>query len=435
LFARREAGMSISMTVAVPALQSQMSALGVAARAASAQVRLASPARRSAALAAMARHLRSHAAAILAANVADVAAARAAGQDSAFVDRLALDEKRLEAVARGVEETAALPDPVGAVMAEWTRPNGLKIQRVRTPLGVIGIIFESRPNVAADSGALSLRAGNAVILRGGSDSTASVAAIVAALRAGLIEAGLPEDAIQAVPSADRAAVGLMLAGLNGAIDVIVPRGGKSLVARVQAEARVPVFAHLEGICHTYVHASADPDKAVAITLNAKMRRVSVCGATETLLMDRAIAPALLPRIAEALIAKGCTLRGDEEARAIVAMDEATDEDWRTEYHAPILSVRIIDGVTQAASHIARYGSAHTEAIITEDAAAAEQFLDAVDSAIVLVNASTQFADGGEFGFGGEIGIATGRMHARGPVGAEQLTTFKYKLYGTGQIRP
>ncbi|MFZ4071300.1 MAG: glutamate-5-semialdehyde dehydrogenase [Caulobacterales bacterium] len=423
------------MTVAVPALQSQMSALGVAARAASAQVRLASPARRSAALAAMARHLRSHAAAILAANVADVAAARAAGQDSAFVDRLALDEKRLEAVARGVEETAALPDPVGAVMAEWTRPNGLKIQRVRTPLGVIGIIFESRPNVAADSGALSLRAGNAVILRGGSDSTASVAAIVAALRAGLIEAGLPEDAIQAVPSADRAAVGLMLAGLNGAIDVIVPRGGKSLVARVQAEARVPVFAHLEGICHTYVHASADPDKAVAITLNAKMRRVSVCGATETLLMDRAIAPALLPRIAEALIAKGCTLRGDEEARAIVAMDEATDEDWRTEYHAPILSVRIIDGVTQAASHIARYGSAHTEAIITEDAAAAEQFLDAVDSAIVLVNASTQFADGGEFGFGGEIGIATGRMHARGPVGAEQLTTFKYKLYGTGQIRP
>jgi glutamate-5-semialdehyde dehydrogenase len=423
------------MTVAVPALQSQMSALGVAARAASARVRLARPAERSAALAAMARHLRAAAPAILAANAADVAAARAAGHDAAFLDRLALDAKRLEAVARGVEETAALPDPVGAVMAEWTRPNGLKIQRVRTPLGVIGIIFESRPNVAADAGALSLRAGNAVILRGGSDSTQSVAAIVAALRAGLAEAGLPEDAIQAVPNADRAAVGMMLGGLDGAIDVIVPRGGKSLVARVQAEARVPVFAHLEGICHTYVHAGADPEKAVAITLNAKMRRVSVCGATETLLIDRAVAPVLLPKIAEALIAKGCALRGDAEARAIFAMAQATEDDWRTEYVAPILSVRIIEGVAEAAAHIARYGSAHTDAIITEDAGAAEAFLDAVDSAIVLVNASTQFADGGEFGFGGEIGIATGRMHARGPVGAEQLTTFKYKLYGTGQTRP
>jgi glutamate-5-semialdehyde dehydrogenase len=435
LFARREAGKNTSMTIPVSALQSQMSALGFAARAASAQVRLAEPAQRSAALAAMARHLRAQAPAILSANAEDVAAARAAGQDAAFVDRLALDEKRLEAVARGVEETAALPDPVGAVMAEWTRPNGLRIQRVRTPLGVIGIIFESRPNVAADAGALSLRAGNAVILRGGSDSTRSVAAIVAALRAGLAEAGLPEDAIQTVPSADRAAVGLMLAGLDGAIDVIVPRGGKSLVARVQAEARVPVFAHLEGICHTYVHAGADPVKAVAITVNAKMRRVSVCGATETLLIDRAVAPALLPKIADALIAKGCALRGDAEARAIVAMEEATEEDWRTEYIAPILSVRIIDGVGEAAAHIARYGSAHTDAIITEDTAAAAQFLDMVDSAIVLVNASTQFADGGEFGFGGEIGIATGRMHARGPVGAEQLTTFKYKLFGNGQTRP
>jgi glutamate-5-semialdehyde dehydrogenase len=306
---------------------------------------------------------------------------------------------------------------------------------VRTPIGVIGIIFESRPNVAADAGALSLRAGNAVILRGGSDSTASVAEIGEALRLGLRDAGLPEDAIQIVPTPDRAAVGMMLAGLNGAIDVIVPRGGKSLVARVQEEARVPVFAHLEGLCHTYVHEGADPHKAIAITVNAKLRRVSICGATETLLIDRAIAPTLLPKIAAALMAGGCELRGDSEACAIAPMKEATEDDWRTEYLDKVIAVRVVDGIDHAMAHIATYGTAHTDCIVTEDAAAAERFLNEVDSAIVLVNASTQFADGGEFGFGGEIGIATGRLHARGPIGAEQLTTFKYKVRGTGQTRP
>jgi glutamate-5-semialdehyde dehydrogenase len=324
---------------------------------------------------------------------------------------------------------------VGEVMAEWARPSGLYFQRVRTPIGVIGIIFESRPNVAADAGALALRAGNAVILRGGSDSVESVAAIGATLRAGLEDAGLPADAIQIVPTTDRAAVGLMLAGLAGAIDVIVPRGGKSLVARVQAEARAPVFAHLEGVCHTYVHAAADPDKAVALTLNGKMRRVSVCGATETLLIDRACAPALLPQIVAALSEAGCELRGDEAARAIAPMNAASEDDWRTEYLAPVLSVRVVEGIDQAIEHIAAYGSAHTDTIVTEDEGAAEEFLRRVDSAIVLANASTQFADGGEFGFGGEIGIATGRLHARGPVGAEQLTIFKYVVRGDGQIRP
>jgi glutamate-5-semialdehyde dehydrogenase len=348
---------------------------------------------------------------------------------------LALDPKRLEAVAKAVDETAALPDPIGAVMAEWERPNGLKFQRVRTPLGVIGIIFESRPNVAADAGALSLRAGNTVILRGGSDSAKSVAAIGKALRQGLKDAGLPEDAIQIVPTTDRAAVGMMLAGLNGTVDVIVPRGGKSLVARVQDEARVPVFAHLEGLCHTYIHAAAKPHEAISLVVNAKMRRVSICGATETLLIDRSVAKDLLPKIASALVERGCELRGDEEARAIVEMTPATEEDWRTEYLAPILAVRVIGGIDEAIQHIADYGSAHTDCIVTEDAGAAEKFLSEVDSAIVLWNASTQFADGGEFGFGGEIGIATGRMHARGPVGAEQLTTFKYKVRGTGQTRP
>ncbi|MBU6373897.1 MAG: glutamate-5-semialdehyde dehydrogenase [Alphaproteobacteria bacterium] len=409
--------------------------MGHSARAAATAMRLTTPAQRSAALTAMAAAIRAAAPQILAANAEDVAAAKAEGMAPAMVDRLALDAARLEGVARAVDETAAFPDPVGAVMAEWTRPNGLAFQRVRTPLGVIGVIFESRPNVAADAGALCLRAGNAVILRGGSDSARSVAAIGAAIRAALKASGMPEDAIQIVPTTDRAAVGMMLAGLGGNLDVIVPRGGKSLVARVQDEARVPVFAHLEGLCHTYVHAAADPDKAVAITLNAKMRRVSVCGATETLLIDRAVAPALLPKIAEALVAKGCELRGDEAARAIVPMTAAIEDDWRTEYLAPILAVRVVDGLHAAIAHIAGYGSGHTDAIITEDAAAAETFLAEVDSAIVLVNASTQFADGGEFGFGGEIGIATGRMHARGPVGAEQLTTFKYVVRGTGQTRP
>ncbi len=412
-----------------------MNALGAQARAAAAAVREASAETRTAALRAIAVRLREAAPAILAANADDVRDGRAAGLSEAFVDRLALDAKRVEAIAAAVEETGEIPDPVGAVMASWTRPNGLRFSRVRTPIGVIGVIFESRPNVAADAGALALRAGNAVILRGGSDSTRSVREIGRALQLGLKDAGLPVEAIQIVPTADRDAVGHMLAGLAGAIDVIVPRGGKSLVARVQDEARVPVFAHLEGLCHVYVHAGADPAKAVAIALNGKMRRVSVCGATETLLIDRAVAKTLLPPIADALRAAGCELRGDEEARSITPMTPATEEDWRTEYLAPILSIRVVGGIDDAIAHIARYGTSHTEAIVTEDAAAADAFTNRVDSAIVLVNASTQFADGGEFGFGGEIGIATGRLHARGPVGAEQLTTFKYVVRGEGQIRP
>ena len=395
--------------------------------------------RKDAALRAIAEALRAEADAgsgeLTRANAEDVALARASGTDPAMIDRLALDASRLETVARGVEIIAAQPDPVGATTAEWTRPNGLKIARLRTPIGVIGMIFESRPNVAADASALSLRAGNAIILRGGADSAKTVAAIGEALRAALDEAGLPPDAVQIVPTSDRAAVGLMLSGLGGAIDVIIPRGGKSLVARVQEEARVPVFAHLEGVCHTYVHASADARKAIDITVNAKMRRVSVCGATETLLIDRAIAPALLPRIAAALSEKGCELRGDDEARALAPMNAASEEDWRTEYLAPILSVRVVAGIDGAIQHIATYGSQHTESIVAEDQEAAEKFLREVDSAIVLHNASTQFADGGEFGFGGEIGIATGRLHARGPVGAEQLTTFKYVVRGAGQTRP
>lgn len=416
-------------------LEDDMRDMGAAARAAAAVVREASAETRTAALKAMAEHLRASALYVLDANAEDVAAAKEAGLASAFIDRLTLTPASLEGVANGLDAIAAIPDPVGAEMARWTRPNGLDIARVRTPIGVIGVIFESRPNVAADAGALALRAGNAVILRGGSDSQMTVANIGMALRAGLREAGLPEDAIQIVPTTDRAAVGLMLKGLDGAIDVIVPRGGKSLVGRVQDEARVPVFAHLEGVCHTYIHASAAPAKAVAIAVNAKMRRVSVCGSTETLLIDRAIASTLLPKIAEALREKGCALRGDAEARAITPMDAATEEDWHTEYLDAILAVRVVAGVDEAINHIARYGTSHTEAIVTEDVAAAETFTRRVDSAIVIVNASTQFADGGEFGFGGEIGIATGRLHARGPVGAEQLTTFKYVVRGAGQIRP
>jgi glutamate-5-semialdehyde dehydrogenase len=412
-----------------------MGQLGQRAKAAAQALGQASPAARTQGLRAMAQALRTESRAILAANAADVEKAADNGIAEAFIDRLTLTPERLGSMIAAVDEAAALPDPLGAVLADWTRPNGLRIQRVRTPLGVIGVIFESRPNVAADASALCVRAGNAVILRGGSDSLHSVAAIVAACQKGLGEAGLPVEAVQTAPTADRAAVGLMLQGLDGAIDVIVPRGGKSLVARVQEEARVPVFAHLEGLCHTYVHASADPEKAIAITVNAKMRRVSVCGATETLLIDRSVAPTLLPQIAAALEAKGCTLRGGPEGRRIHPMEPATPEDWRTEYLAPILSVRIVEDVEEAMAHIALYGSGHTDAIIAEDPKAIETFLNGVDSAIVIANASTQFADGGEFGFGGEIGIATGKMHARGPVGAEQLTTFKYKVLGTGQTRP
>jgi glutamate-5-semialdehyde dehydrogenase len=412
-----------------------MLAMGARARASAKAVREASAATRSAALGAMARHIRTAAPVILAANETDMARSAAEGLSPSMLDRLKLDPARLEAMAAAVEDVAGQPDQLGEVMKDWTRPNGLHMQRVRIPIGVIGIIYESRPNVTADAGALCLRSGNCVILRGGSDAIGSSTEITKALRAGLAEAGLPEDAIQLVGTTDRAAVGAMLAGLDGSIDMIIPRGGKSLVARVQAEARVPVLSHLEGICHTYVHAGADPEKAVALTLNAKMRRTGVCGSTETLLIDQEIAAALLPKIAAALMEKGCELRGDAAAQAIVPMAEATEEDWRTEYLAPILSIAVVPGIEEAVAHIARYGSGHTDAIVTEDQGAAERFLNEVDSAIVLVNASTQYADGGEFGFGGEIGIGTGRLHARGPVGAEGLTTYKYVVRGSGQARP
>ena len=411
-----------------------MMAMGVSARAASAEVAKAGPEKRTAALLAMAARIRASAPALLDANKEDMAAANAKGISGAMLDRLELTPGRIEAMAQGVEEVAALPDPVGAVMATWTRPNGLEMSRVRGPIGVIGIIYESRPNVTADAGALCLRAANAAILRGGSESLKSSRAIADCLRAGLTDVGLPADAIQLVQTADRAAVGHILSGLGGKLDIVVPRGGKSLVARVQEEARVPVIGHLEGLCHTYIHAKADPDKAEAIILNAKLRRVGVCGSTETMLIDAAIAPALLPRLAKALEAKGCELRGDERARAIYPMTAATEEDWTTEYLAPILSIAVVDNIDGAMAHIARYGSQHTESIVTEDKSAAERFLAEVDSAIVMHNTSTQFADGGEFGFGGEIGIATGRLHARGPVGAEQLTIFKYVVRGTGQTR-
>jgi len=342
----------------------------------------------------------------------------------------------LEAIAQAVADIAALNDPVGRVLAEWTQPNGLRFERVATPLGVIGVIFESRPNVTADAGALCLKSGNAAILRAGSESFRTSSLIADAMRAGLRAAGLPEDAIQLVPTREREAVGHMLAGLEGAIDVIVPRGGKSLVARVQSEARVPVFAHLEGICHVYIHAKADLDMAVSIVLNAKLRRTGVCGSAETLLIDQAVVKTHLQPLLDALLEKGCAIRGDATVQAADArVTPASDEDWRTEYLDAIISVKIVDGLDAAIDHIETYGSHHTEAIITDDAQAAEAFLSRVDSAIVLHNASTQFADGGEFGFGAEIGIATGRMHARGPVGVDQLTSFKYRVHGNGQTRP
>jgi glutamate-5-semialdehyde dehydrogenase len=353
-----------------------------------------------------------------------------------MVDRLLLDEARVEAMAKGLETVAAIRDPLGAEMDRWDRPNGLDIARVRTPIGVIAIIYESRPNVTADAAALCVRSGNAAILRGGSECLASNLAIHAAVAKGLAAAGLPQTCVQVVGAADRAAVGLILGGLEGAVDLIIPRGGKSLVARVQQEARAPVLGHLEGINHVFLHASADLEKAVAITVNAKLRRVSVCGAAETLLVDSADAQRLLPPVAKALLEAGCELRGDARARSLLpGMAEATQEDWGTEYLAPIMSVAVVDGVEGAAEHIAAHGSAHTDAIVAEDGQAAERFAALVDSAIVLINASTQFADGAEFGFGAEIGIATDRLHARGPVGAEQLTTYKYVVRGTGQTRP
>lgn len=425
------------MNIHVPQIQSltdMMLDRGTRARAAAKAVREAGADVRTAALMAMANQLRRAEPAILEANAKDLARGRAQNMAAPMMDRLALDPVRLEAVAAGIEAIAGQEDTLGEVMKDWTRPNGLHMQRVRIPVGVIGIIYESRPNVTADAGALCIRSGNCVILRGGSDAIASSLEIVKALRAGLASAGLPEDAIQLVETTDRAAVGEMLKGLGGAIDMIIPRGGKSLVGRVQAEARVPVLSHLEGICHTYVHAGADPAKALDLVVNAKMRRTGVCGATETLLVDAGVAGAILPLIASALVAKGCELRGDARACAIVAMAAAVEEDWHTEYLAPILSVAIVDNVEAAIAHIATYSSGHTDCIVTEDASVAEQFLTSVDSAIVLVNASTQFADGGEFGFGAEIGIGTGRLHARGPVGAEGLTTYKYVVRGNGQVR-
>jgi len=413
-----------------------MAAMGKSARAAARELALASTDAKNAALRAAAEALRKAMADILAANAKDLAAARAAGKPAAFIDRLMLDEARVAAMAKGLDEIAELPDPVGTVLAHWKRPNGLDFERVRVPLGVIGIIYESRPNVTADAGALALKAGNAAILRGGSESHHSSVAIHACLAAGLKASGLPESTVQLVPTTDREAVGYMLAGLGGSIDVIVPRGGKSLVERVQKEARVPVFAHLEGVCHTYVDRDADLDMAVKVTLNAKMRRPGVCGATETLLVDRGAPAAVLPALVKALLDAGCEVRGDEATQKTDARVKAAMEaDWATEYLDAIIAVKTVAGVEEAIAHIAEYGTQHTDAIITANAVTAERFLTAVDSAIVLHNASTQFADGGEFGFGAEIGIATGKLHARGPVGVEQLTSFKYVVRGSGQIRP
>ena len=413
-----------------------MRGLGRGARAAARTLALAPASQKNAALAAMAKAVRMQADAILAANAEDVDEAGAETASPAFLDRLTLDDGRVKAMADGIEIVRGLPDPVGKITESWTRPNGMTIERVRVPLGVVGIIYESRPNVTADAGALCLKAGNAAILRGGSESYRSTRAIHAALAQGLREAGLSEQAIQIVPTRDRAAVGLMLQGLDGAIDVLVPRGGKGLVGRVQAEARVPVFAHLEGVNHVYVDKAASLEMAKAIVLNAKMRRTGVCGAAETLLVDRAVAATHLKPLIAMLIDAGCEIRGDDATRTADArVTPASDDDWSTEYLDAIIAAKVVDGIDGAIAHIEHYGSHHTDSIVTDDKKTAEKFLSEVDSAIVLHNASTQFADGGEFGFGAEIGIATGKMHARGPVGAEQLTSFKYRVHGTGQIRP
>lgn len=417
-------------------LPAAMTRLGIQAREAARELARASSAQKNRALAGAAAAIRARANDILAANARDMAAARERQLAGALLDRLLLDHKRVEAMARGIEEVAALADPVGDVIAEWTRPNGLVIQRVRVPLGVIGIIYESRPNVTADAGALCLKSGNAVILRGGSESYESSRAIHAALIAGLEAGGLPAAAIQMVPTTSRDAVGYLLGHMQQYLDVVVPRGGKSLIARVQADARVPVIGHLEGLCHVYVHRSADLAMARDVVLNAKMRRTGICGAAETLLIDRDCLGTHWPVIADALVAAGCELRGDAELCARDSrLKRATEQDWRTEYLDAILSCRVVGGVDEAIAHITTYGSAHTESIIASDAAAVGKFLHELDSAILLHNASTQFADGGEFGMGAEIGIATGRIHARGPVGAEQLTSYKYVVRGSGQTRP
>jgi glutamate-5-semialdehyde dehydrogenase len=423
-------------SVAGAAVPDLMADLGRRARAAARRLTLASAAEKDAALRAIAARIKARADVILSANREDLAEAKAKGQTSAFIDRLALDPKRLDAIAEAVASIADLPDPVGRVLASFERPNGLVIERVATPLGVIGVIFESRPNVTADAGALCFKAGNAAILRAGSDSFRTSLAIAEAMGEGLAQVGLPADAILFVPTRDRAAVGAMLAGLDGNLDVIVPRGGKSLVARVQAEARVPVFAHLEGVCHVFVHEAADLGMARPIVLNAKMRRTGVCGAAETLLVDRACAETHLKPLVTMLLDAGCAVRGDRTTEAVdPRVVPATEDDWRAEYLDAVIACRVVDGLDAAIDHIETFGSHHTDAIVTEDVAAAERFMAQVDSAIVLHNASTQFADGGEFGFGAEIGIATGRMHARGPVGVEQLTSFKYRIHGSGQTRP
>lgn len=412
-----------------------MNQMGAAAKAAARLLAVAPTAQKNAALKAAAVALRNNEQTILAANAQDMAAGKAKGLTAALLDRLMLDGKRIAAIAQGLEEIADLADPVGGVIAAWTRPNGLKFERVRTPLGVIGVIYESRPNVTADAGGLCLKAGNACILRGGSESFQSSRAIHACLVEGLTAAGLPEAAIQLVPTTDRAMVGAMLAAANW-LDVIVPRGGKSLVARVQSDSRVPVFAHLEGNCHVYVEASAPLDMAKDIVLNAKLRRTGVCGAAETLLVERAAVPTHLAPLVTMLLDAGCEVRGDAETQTVdTRVKPATEADWATEYLDAVIAVRVVDGLEDAIEHIATHGSSHTEAILTANADHAAAFMNRLDSAILLHNASTQFADGGEFGFGAEIGIATGKMHARGPVGVEQLTTFKYRVHGTGQTRP
>lgn len=417
-------------------LEETMNTMGATAAIAARELGRATTEQKNNALIAAAQNLRAQTEELLTANRLDMDIAKEAGLNNARLDRIALDAGRVESIAKALEDVAALPDPVGDVMARWDRPNGLDISRVRVPLGVIGVIYESRPNVTADAAALCLKSGNAVILRGSSEIQNSAKAVAACFDAALEGVGLPKTCVQLVPTPDREAVGMMLAGLEGAIDVIVPRGGKSLVERVQNDARVPVFSHLDGICHTYIHASADIEMAKDITLNAKLRRTGICGATETLLIDRQCADTHLKPLIEALLDEGCEVRGDEDvANLDKRVVPATAQDWDTEYLDSIISVKLIEGVEDAISHIASHGSGHTEAIIAEDASAAEAYLNGVDSAIVMHNASTQFADGGEFGMGAEIGIATGRFHARGPVGLEQLTTFKYQVRGSGQTRP
>ena len=417
-------------------LEETMNAMGAQAAIAARELGRATTEQKNNALIAAAQKLRAQTEVLLTANRLDMDIAKEAGLNNARLDRIALDAGRVEGIAKALEDVAALPDPVGDVMARWDRPNGLDISRVRVPLGVIGVIYESRPNVTADAAALCLKSGNAVILRGSSEIQNSAKAVAACFDAALEGVGLPKTCVQLVPTPDREAVGMMLAGLEGTIDVIVPRGGKSLVERVQNDARVPVFSHLDGICHTYIHASADIEMAKDITLNAKLRRTGICGATETLLIDRQCADTHLKPLIEALLDEGCEVRGDEDvANVDKRVVPATAQDWDTEYLDSIISVKLIEGVEDAISHIASHGSGHTEAIIAEDASAAEAYLNGVDSAIVMHNASTQFADGGEFGMGAEIGIATGRFHARGPVGLEQLTTFKYQVRGSGQTRP